>query len=255
LLGGLLIAFIQLPLLLWLDAFSFIISAVSLIIIHRSFNESASENTAKIRLRLAIVDGLRYILRNPVLSSMVLLLLLINFILPTANAQLVLLVKQWFSANDTQVGLLYAGSSLGTVIFSLAAHRLGKHLSFGVLMLGALMLEGLLTTVPIITHTYWLLLFCWLLRGGADVVFIVNAYTLTQLTVPNQLLGRVITFTRVLTWSTASVGALLGGFAIEATQNVALVYATVGLLTFVIALAFFVTPLGHAERYMESKPI
>ncbi len=42
----------------------------------------------------------------------------------------------------------------------------------------------------------------------------------------------------------------LGGFAIEKTNNVALVYAAVGLLIFGIALTFFLTPLGHTERYM-----
>lgn len=70
---------------------------------------------------------------------------------------------------------------------------------------------------------------------------------------PNQLLGRVITFIRVLTWSTASLGALLGGVAIQQTGNVALVYTVIGLLIAGIALAFFLTPLGHAERYLTNE--
>jgi len=59
----------------------------------------------------------------------------------------------------------------------------------------------------------------------------------------------VITFIRVLTWSTASLGALLGGLAIERT-SVAFVYEVVGGLIFLVALPFFMTPLRDAEKYM-----
>jgi hypothetical protein len=47
------------------------------------------------------------------------------------------------------------------------------------------------------------------------------------------------------------MGGLAGGLLIERTGDVRLVYAVIGLLTFVIALDFRVaSPLGHAERYL-----
>jgi hypothetical protein len=73
---------------------------------------------------------------------------------------------------------------------------------------------------------------------------------MTQLIVPNVLLGRVITFIRVLTWPTGSLGVLLGGLALAQTGNVGLVYGSVGVLVFLVAFAFWFTPLGHAERYV-----
>ncbi len=100
------------------------------------------------------------------------------------------------------------------------------------------------------THWYWVLLLLWALRGGADVLFTITSYSLAQTAVPNQLLGRVITVARVLTWSTASLGALLGGLAIERTHNVGLVYAVIGLLLFGMTLTFYLTPLGQTERYL-----
>jgi hypothetical protein len=112
------------------------------------------------------------------------------------------------------------------------------------------MMEGVFTALTAVTHWYWVLLPLWTLRGGADVLFTITSYSLAQIAVPNQLLGRVITVMRVLTWSTASLGALLGGLAIERTHNAALVYAVIGLLIFGITLTFFLTPLGHTERYL-----
>lgn len=249
LLGGLLLIVIPLPRLLLIDTISFLVSAGSLLIITTSFNITLDGRQAPTSLHHDIVEGLRYVLKHPMLSWITLLLLLVNFILPTSSAQLVLFAKQWFTASDTQVGLLYAGGSLGTVIFALAAGRFRKRWSLGTIALGALMGEGIFTALTPLTHWYWVLLLLWALRGGADVLFIITSYSLAQLAVPHQFLGRIITVIRVLTWSTASLGALLGGLAIERTHNVALVYAVVGLLIFGITLTFFLTPLGHTERY------
>jgi MFS family permease len=250
LLGGLLLIVVPLPRLLLIDAVSFLVSAGSLMLITISFNLTPDGRQAPTSLRHDIVEGLHYVLKHPILSWITLLLLLVNFILPTSSAQLVLFAKQWFTASDTQVGLLYAGGSLGTVIFSVAAGRFRKRWPLGTIALGALMMEGVVTAFTTITHWYWGLLLLWALRGGADVLFTITSYSLAHLAVPNQLLGRVITVIRVLTWSTASLGALLGGLAIERTHHVALVYAVIGLLIFGITLTFFLTPLGHTERYL-----
>lgn len=248
LLGGLLILVIPLTVLFIIDAASFLLSAASLLFIRSSFQSTSDEPEPPTSLRQDVVEGLRYVLKHPILSWLTLLLLLVNFILPTSSTQLVLFAKQWFAANDLQIGLLYAGGSLGTVVCSLTAKYFHKRWPLGAIALGALMIEGGLTALTALSHWYWMLLLLWAVRGGADILFLIHAYSLTQTTVPHRLLGRVITVTRVLTWSTASLGALLGGFVIAQTNQVALVYAAVGLLIFTIAFTFFFTPLGHSEH-------
>jgi hypothetical protein len=58
----------------------------------------------------------------------------------------------------------------------------------------------------------------------------------------------------VLAWSANPIGALAGGFLIERTGDVRLIYAVIGIATFVIALVFRVaSPLGRAERYLPSR--
>lgn len=248
-LAGLLIIKVPLPLLLLVDAASFLVSAGSLLLIRVSFNTTGSEKRAATSIRYDISEGVRYVLKQPVLRSITLLLLFINFILPTTTSQLVLFARQWLDASDTQIGLLYASGSVGIVLFSLGASRLRKRLSFGTFVLGSLALEGLMTAATAFTHLYLLALVCWLLRGGYDALFIIGSYSLVQHIVPDQLLSRVITTIRVLTWSTASIGALIGGFAIEQTKNVGLVYIVIGLLAFLIALVFWMMPLRSAEEY------
>jgi hypothetical protein len=43
---------------------------------------------------------------------------------------------------------------------------------------------------------------------------------------------------------------LAGGYAIDVTRNVALVFAGVGVLLILIPLAFSLTALGNADRYL-----
>jgi MFS family permease len=253
LLGGILIAAFPLPALLLIDAVSFLVSVGSLLLINTSFNTSSGEQQAPNSIYGAIVEGLRYVLKHPILFWITLLLLFVNFISPTTNVQLVLFAKRWFMASDTQVGLLYAGGSLGIVIFSLVAGRLRKRWPLGTIALWGLVLQGIFVAIPAVTHWYWMLLLCWALSSGANVLFMIGSYSMVQTVIPNQLLGRVITFIRVLTWSAGSLGALLGGFAITWTNNVGLVYAVVGLLVSGITLAFFLTPLGRSEQYLSKE--
>ena len=52
----------------------------------------------------------------------------------------------------------------------------------------------------------------------------------------------------MLAWSAIPVGALAGGWAVEQTGSVALVYGVIGALVALLALAFSLGPLGHADR-------
>jgi hypothetical protein len=241
---------VPLPLLLLIDAASFLVSAVSLLLVKRSFNASTSEKQVVAGIGNAILEGLHYVLRSPLVFWLMLLLLLFNFILPTADVQIVWYAKHWLRASDTQLGLLYGSDGIGVVVFSLLANRLRKRWSFGVVALGSMMVLGLLTALMAFTHWYPSVLVIWALRGGTDVLFLISTYSMTQVIVPNALLGRVITFIRVLTWPTGSLGVLLGGLAIVQTGSVGLVYGSVGLLVFLVAFVFWFTPLGHAERYV-----
>jgi MFS family permease len=146
--------------------------------------------------------------------------------------------------------LLFAAGGAGVVVFSLAAGRLRKRWSFSKVALGSLMLSGLLTVVFALVPWFWLAVPTWLFATGIAGLFNINTGSLRQAIVPNDLLGRVISIASVLAWSAIPLGALLGGLAIQWTRNVSLVYGAIGVLTFLIPLAFSFTALGHAEQYL-----
>ena len=61
--------------------------------------------------------------------------------------------------------------------------------------------------------------------SGLGLFFNINSVSLRQQIVPSHMLGRVVSIASVLAWSAIPLGALVGGWVIEATDDVGLVYA------------------------------
>ncbi len=250
LLAGALLAVMPVQDVFTFDALSFLVSALALALVRRSFNAGNDGEKTVAGIRRDVVEGLRYVLGHPVLRNISIMMALINLVIVTTQSQLVLFAKERLGAGDSQVGILYSVGSLGIVFLSLAAGPVRKRLSFSKAALGALMLDGLLIVGFASVSSYWVALPVWALATGLGIFFNINTSSLRQQIVPNHMLGRVQSIAAVLAWSAIPIGSLLGGLVIEKTQNVALVYGGIGVLVFLIALAFSFTSLGRAERYL-----
>ncbi len=248
LLAGVLLVLIPIPELIFIDALSFVVSAVTLASIGRSFN--ATREKPKTKLRQDVAEGLRYVWGHPVLRNISIMMALVNFVAATVNSQGVLFAIRRLGASDAQVGWLYSAGGAGVVLLSLLAGQLRKKWSFSRVALGALMANGLLIALLALTTQYYLALPIWALMSGVGILFNINTRSLRQAIVPNHMLGRVISIAGVLAWSAIPLGAFLGGAIIEATGDVASVFLGVGVLTFLIPVFFAFTPLGRAEQYM-----
>lgn len=249
--AGALVAVLGIPTLLTLDALSFVASAVSIALIRRPLHGARLTRPAGIRADVA--EGLRYVVAHPVLRSISAMMALVNLIGVTAHAQLVLFAKTRFAATDAQVGLLFSAGGVGVVLLSLLAGPLRRRFAFGPVALGALMLSGLCTLAVATVPWYPVAVALWGLGAGLGTLFNINTGSLRQSFVPERLLGRIISVAMVLAWSMNPLGALAGGWLIQRTGDIALVYAGIGGLTFLVPLAFFLfSPLGRAERYLRA---
>jgi MFS family permease len=246
--GGLSIEYVLL-----VDAGSFVASAVSLAAVRSSFNAPPDPDREPTSLRRDVAEGLRYVFSHPVLRNISIMMALFNFVGTTSITQLVFFAKERLGASDTEVGFLFSAGSAGVVVLSLAAGPIRRKLSFSVAALGALMLYGLLTVVFALTEAFWAALPLWAVISGLGLFFNVNTQSLRQAIVPSHMLGRVVSVAGVLAWSAIPLGALFGGWLIDVTDDVALVYALVGIVTFLIAFSFRFTALGHAEDFIEER--
>jgi MFS family permease len=253
LMAGSLLTVAPIQTVLLFDALSFLASALTLALVRGSFNITSGGEKKLTSLRQDVVEGLRYVLSHPILRNISIMMALINFLAATTQTQLVLFAKERLGASDAQVGFLYSAGALGIVVLSLAAGPVRERVSFSRAALGGLMMDGLFIVVLALVSSYWLALPVWALACGFGIFFNINTSSLRQAIVPNQLLGRIMSIAAVLAWSAIPLGSLLGGLAIEWTQNVALVYRAIGLLVFLVAVSFSFTALGRAEYYLEQE--
>jgi Na+/melibiose symporter-like transporter len=249
--GGALLAFAPVEVLLYGDAATFLVSAIALALVRAPFNSPVTRRATS--LRQDIAEGLRYVLRHPVLRNISLMMAMINVVSTTTYAQIVLFAKRELDAADSQIGILFAAAGAGVLILGLLAGPLRRRWSFGNVALGALMLSGLATLALAYTTSFPLAVVLFGLQGGLGTLFNINTGSLRQAIVPNHMLGRVISVAMVLAWSANPIGAIGGGVLIERTGDVRAVYAGIGVVVFAIALLFrFASPLGKAERYLET---
>jgi len=256
-LAGALVALMSAVDLLFVDAASFALSALTLAAIRTSFNpertpvEQPAEPPSVVRSLLQDVrEGLDYVWHHPVLRSISIMMALINFFGSSAYTQLVLFAKRVFAASDQQVGWLFAAGSAGVVLVGLSAGWLRRRLSFPVVALGALVVSGLCMAGMAYSPWFWLALVLWAGQNGFGLLLNINTAALRQAIVPNHLLGRIMSIAGVLAWSAIPLGALAGAAVIRATDDVAVVYLGMGLITAAIAAAFALSPIRHGERYL-----
>ena len=254
LLAGALLSFFSLAWVMAFDAASFAVSAVSLALIRRSFNVTSDEPKEATTILHDVREGLRYVLSHPVLRNISAMMALINFVGATTYAQLVLFATERLDASKFQVGVLFAAGSAGVVVTGLLAGRLRRRFSFTALAMTSLMLMCSCTIVFAGMRWFWAAVPLWGAAGGLGILFNINTGSLRQAIVPNHLLSRVLSIAGVLAWSAIPAGALLGGWVIKLTGNVAAVYGAIGILTICIAAFFrFFTALGDAQRYVNER--
>jgi predicted MFS family arabinose efflux permease len=254
LLAGLMVAFLSIQWVMAFDSASFVISAISLSLIGRSFNVVSDEPKEATTILHDVREGLRYVLGHPVLRNISLMMALINFVGATTFTQLVLFAHDRLNVGPRGVGALFAAGAGGVVVTGLLAGRLRKRFSFTALAMTSLMLMGALEVVFAGMRWFWVALPLWAAASGLGILFNINTGSLRQAIVPNHMLSRILSIAAVLAWSAIPAGALIGGLVVKATGNVALVYGVIGILNICIAAFFrFFTALGDAQRYVDER--
>jgi MFS family permease len=250
LLATFLLTRISLQGVLWVDAATFLVSAASLALVRTSFNRTSPMTETRSTFGRDLVEGLRYVLSRPLLRALGLIALLANLALGTIVAQLVLVAKDVFAASDAQVGGFATALGLGGAVASLLAGPLKRFLSYGVLLLGSLLLFGVLTIVLVLTHSYWVGVVLWGCMFGMIGVFDTAFPAIIQAITPDAVLGRVSTVLEMLAILSVPLSAVLGGWIIDRVGSVTLVFAILGGFVVLVALAFLGSPLAHVERYL-----
>ncbi|HEX5808132.1 MAG TPA: MFS transporter, partial [Anaerolineales bacterium] len=248
-LAGLLIGIIGTANVLWLDALSFVISAAIIgLVIPAAQRVGKEEKSGKYFDELR--DGLRFIARDQLILSIVVMVMLTNFLDAIFGGVLQPVYVREVYGSALNLGLLIAanggGAVIGGLLFAAIGHRLPRHATF----VGAFVLTGFRFWVYALYPPIWVLVAVTLITsiGAGPLNPIIGAIEFER--IPSTMRGRVFGAITAGAWIAMPLGMLLGGVLTDRLGTlIMLVGLGVTYLITTVSMAFI-----PAMKEMNRKP-
>ena len=193
----------------WVNAATFVVSALLLLRIPgRRFQAGTAVSHGHWR---DLMEGLSFVLRSRALLTV--LLAWNVFMLASAgiNVAEVFLAKDTFDAGDFGYGLLVGATGLGLVLGSLAAGPLLERHPVSRVYPGSIMLVAAAVAAGALAPNVWIAAGCVLVVGAANGAAVVCNALLVQRGSPDELRGRVFTLLMSSSFGVFAIGMVISG--------------------------------------------
>lgn len=250
---GVLVQAVGAPLAIIVDAFTFIIGAESKLAIKKRVPrppKPSGDEQASIRREIA--DGIRYIVRHPVLRALAIGMVVRSFFGNFYGALYDFYAVRELGMDAATLGLMIAGGGMGALLGASLTERVVKRYGIGRAMIGGgLVSAGIGILTPLAgslprEYAPILLLTSQIVGDGAMMVFWISEMSFRQMIVPENMLGRTFASFEFLSYSVAPVAALVAGMiAGTLDAQTALWIAVIGIILSAIWLAR--SPARQAE--------
>lgn len=211
-LGGVLIASTSVGWAYMANAVSFVFVIAALLLMRDVPGRKATSEggEAEVSLRAAL-QGLRFVFRQPLIRSTMLLDFFATFF-SSATALLPIFAQDILKVGASGYGWLYAAPAAGALVTSAAMVALGERLERrGALLLWAVAAYGVATVLFGLSRSFWLTFACLALSGATDTVSMVVRNIIRQLETPDHLRGRMMGVNMVFFMGGPQLGELEAG--------------------------------------------
>jgi MFS family permease len=218
-LGGVLIGIAGAAQTMSADASSFALSVISLLLIRSRSNRPSAYSTKRdihimSGLRSDITEGLRFVVRHPILRKMVAFAGTSNLCSGAYAAVEMIFLVRVLHLNPALIGLLYAIGAVGGVAGGLFAGRLAQRIGSAKVFFASVLLFPLSMAVLPLAQPGWRIALVGIsMTCVAFLVVLFNVVHLSyrQAITPPDLLGRMNAAVRWIVWGTLPLGQLAGG--------------------------------------------
>jgi len=227
-----------------IDALSFALSALGLLLVRRDLR--APVDRPRRRLLTEIREGIDFIAAEPTLRTVILFWGATSILLAPLVTALAVHVTRDLGEPPSVLGLILASYGVGTVIGSLlTARRIGRG-RVAEILLGGNLVIGLALVVVAVSVATPLQVGAAFVAGIAQSMVLVTYITLRTAYSPDDLLGRIGSTARSISLGLQPIGLLVGGALIDLTSGSATI-ALIGVAVATIALVFApIAAMRHA---------
>lgn len=196
------------------DSMTFAISALAIL----SMGSIASPLIRKTRrqgtlreFHKDLAEGLNYVWKNFVIRIVLLTAMFGNFFIGIGYGFIVVFARQALHTNAIGYGLLLGASTIGTIAGSLLVGKVGfrKHLGM-TLILSSIIMGVAIISLSLQTQLAAAIPFM-VLFGLGIAIYNVNYVNMFQATVPNEILGRVMSLDQLISYAIIPLSLAVGG--------------------------------------------
>jgi MFS family permease len=209
---GVLLRVLGAPLLIALDALSFLLSALFIGGIRHV--DTVPDRSTRRKLRVEIAEGLSFVIRHPLLRRIVACTGTFNLFSSMTMALLVLFVIRTLGLSESTLGFVFSVGAVGGLVGAATASWFARRVGEGrAIPLSSIVCAaaGVLIPLAAVGPPAALLIAGWFIEAWGVVVYNVVQVSFRQRLCPPHLLGRMNASVRFIVYGTMPLGGLLGG--------------------------------------------
>jgi ENTS family enterobactin (siderophore) exporter len=242
-LAGLLAATIGPGATIAIDALTFAVSALALLLVRRPLRaEARPERT---HILEDVREGIRFVAHQPTLRAVLALWTTVSVITAGFTSVLIYYVTVDRGLGEAVVGVVLSAFAMGSLSGSILAARLAPK-AVGRVMLGGAVIFGLATLLLVGTPVPVMVLAAFL-AGVINANVLVAYISLRTMLSPDALLGRVGATARTLSIGLSPIGSLTAGIALDAVGGTTTMIA-IGSLLLLVGGGFALRPAVRRAR-------
>ncbi len=250
-LGGLLIQLVSAPLVIFLDALSFLASAFFISLVRKPEVKTQAEQTQNIWQEIG--EGLTLIWQNPILRAITLTSATQNFFGSFFGTLYTLYALRELGLTPAFIGLAIGTGGIGALLGAVVAGRLNRRFGIGPMLGWAALLGGLLQSpIAFAADPPLVALLCLIVAQiMGDIwlmVFAINETSVRQSVTPELLLGRANASNHFLSGIVRPFGLIIAGILAEAIGLRPTVLIAVMGLTLASLWVIF-SPVGKLKEF------
>ena len=196
------------------DAVSYVVSVASLLGIRAREQPRAAAPGVRRSLRAEIAEGLKFVVRHPILRKVVACTGTSNLFSSMTMAVEIIFLVRVLHVRPAFVGVLFAIAAAGGVLGGIFAGRLARRIGSARIIWFSILVLGLPGFLPALAEPGWSVALFPI--GFATFMFTGVVYNVAQVSyrqsvTPPHLMGRMNAAVRWIVWGTMPLGGLIGG--------------------------------------------
>ncbi|MBZ5944931.1 MFS transporter [Leuconostoc gelidum subsp. gasicomitatum] len=231
---------------LWIDTISFIVVIGILCLLPKQTESKRREHIIR-KLWFDIVEGANYSFHQRVIFSGSMMFLFTNFALNMFEANFIFYMTKTLNYPLVDATIAISIGGVGSLLAGALGTQVVSRFRAGTLLSSSTILAGLSTLLLLVSTSYVYIGVILGLISFFGTINVITYFTLRQRTVPKEILGRVVSVTRMISYASIPVGAWFGGLLLDLGEPMFMVIMIAGIIRTFAGIMAKLSPLGKEK--------